>query len=262
MQLQVSSADTSLIQVEKDLRCKYSDTLSSSLALMQQQCKIEWINYGDECRRIFFAKAKQRKLASYIYQIKDADGNLIEGFDQVSSTMQTFHKSLLGEQNTTRKKIDMEVAHHRPVLGGCNSNLQQQCLQIIGLKNSGFPLTYLGVPIIASRLTKIECTSLVEKIIARVHLWTTRNISFVGRARLISHVIFGMFSYWASIFLLPNEVTEKITKICRNYLWSGTVDYKKAPYISWHHTYLPKSQGGIGIKDFAAWNKATIAKLT
>ena len=30
--------------------------------------------------------------------------------------MQTFYKSILEEQNTTRKKIDMEVAHHRPVL--------------------------------------------------------------------------------------------------------------------------------------------------
>jgi len=99
----------------------------------------------------------------------------------------------------------------------------------------------LDVPIIASHLTKIECASLVEKIIARVHLWATRNISFLGRARLINSVIFGMYSYEASIFLLPNEVTEKITKICRNYLWSGTGDYKKVPYISWHHTCLRKS---------------------
>ena len=138
------------------------------------------------------------------------------------------------------------------MLRGCNTNLQQQCLQITGLKNSSFPLTYLGFPITASRLNKIECASLVEKIIARVHLWATRNISFAGRARLINSVIFGMFFYWSSIVLLPNEVTEKITKICRNYLRSGTIDYKKAPYISWHHTCLTKSQGGIGIKHFAA----------
>jgi len=75
------------------------------------------------------------------------------------------------------------------VLGGCNTNLQQQCLQITRLQNSSFPLTYLGVPITASRLTKIECASLVEKIIARVHLWAARNISFAGRARLINSVI-------------------------------------------------------------------------
>ncbi|KAJ8436136.1 hypothetical protein Cgig2_033631 [Carnegiea gigantea] len=289
MQLQVSPGDTPLIQAEKDLNYKYSDILSSSLALMQEQCKIEWINYGDECTRIFFAKAKQRKLASYIYQIKDANGDLVEGFDQVSSTLQTFYKVLLREQNTIRKQINMEVAHHGPSLtkdqqvllykdftdkeirkaiysipnfkspgpDGYNSGHLQKIgplvcaavkeffakgtvpiyisetrLIITGLKNSSFPLTYLGVLITASRLTKIEYASLVEKIIARVHLWATRNISFIRRARLINNVIFRMFSYWASIFLLPNEVTEKITKIYRNYLWSGTVEYKKAPYIS------------------------------
>ena len=75
-------------------------------------------------------------------------------------------------------------------------------------------------------------------------------------------MIFGMFSYWVSNFLLLNKVTEKIIKIRRNYLWSGTGDYKKVPYISWHHTCPPKPQGGIGIKDFATWNKATIVKLT
>ena len=74
-------------------------------------------------------------------------------------------------------------------------------------------MIYLGVPITASRLTKIECARLVEKIVARVQLWATRNISFVGRVRLINGVIFGMSTYWFSIFLLPNEVTEKITNL-------------------------------------------------
>ncbi|KAJ8421100.1 hypothetical protein Cgig2_016925 [Carnegiea gigantea] len=147
------------------------------------------------------------------------------------------------------------------VLGGCITNQQQQCLQIIGLKDSSFPLKYLGVPITASQLTKIECASLVQKIMATVQLWATRSISFAGKARLINSVIFGMYTYWVSIFLLPKEVTEKITKICRNYLWGGIGDYKKVPDISWQQTCQPKSQGGIGIKEFAAWNKVTILVL-
>lgn len=47
----------------------------------------------------------------------------------------------------------------------------------------------------------------------------------------------------------------------QKFLIGGTPEYKKAPYVSWHHTCLNKSQGGIGIKDFEAWNKALIAKL-
>ncbi|KAJ8425797.1 hypothetical protein Cgig2_030534 [Carnegiea gigantea] len=82
---------------------------------------------------------------------------------------------------------------------------------------------------------------------ATVHLWTPRDISFTGRARLINCVIFGMYTYYASIFLLPTEVIGKITKICRNFL------------LEWHRRV---QKVGIGIKGLAAWNKATIAKLT
>jgi len=122
-----------------------------------------------------------------------------------------------------------------------------------------FPLKYLGVPITASRL--IKCMDLVNKILAKVHLWDTRSISFANRANLIRSVVFGMLNYWASIFLMTNKVLPNITKIYRNYLWSGKEELHKIPYISWQHTCLPKAQGWLGLKDFQAWNKAIIAKL-
>jgi len=59
----------------------------------------------------------------------------------------------------------------------------------------------------------MECRGLIDKILTKVHLWVARSLLFTGRARLISNVVFDMFNYWASIFLLPNEVLESITKI-------------------------------------------------
>jgi len=107
------------------------------------------------------------------------------------------------------------------VLGGYPPALQTTCLQITGLSDCQFPIKYLGVPITASRLTKIECRGLVEKIMAKVQFWGTRNILFAGRAQLINSVVCGMFNYWASIFILPNDVLVKITQLCRNFLWGG-----------------------------------------
>jgi len=78
---------------------------------------------------------------------------------------------------------------------------------------------------------------------------------------LINDVIFGMFNYWASIFLLPHTVLEKITTIYKNYLWVGAEDQIKVPHISWANMCKAKKHGGIGIKDYVAWNKATTAKL-
>lgn len=134
-------------------------------------------------------------------------------------------------------------------------------MSTVGLKESSFPLKYLGVPIVSSRLTKIECNELVEKITARIQTWSTRHISYAGRLVLINTVLFGIFNYWASIFLLPHEVTEKLTKLSRNYLWYGSVEFRHPPYVSWKQSCQTKAKGGLGIKDFDTWNKATIARL-
>ena len=170
----------------------------------------------------------------------------------IQRALQNFHESAGLKANMDKSQI---------ILGGCPPKLHEQCLQVMGLPESSFPVKYLGVPISTSRLTNTECSGLVEKIMKKMQYWATRNISFAGRAMLINSVVFGMFNYWASIFILPNEVLSRITKICRNFLWGGTPEYKKAPYISWHRTCLNKTQGGIGIKDFEAWNKAINAKL-
>jgi len=134
-------------------------------------------------------------------------------------------------------------------------------MQTVGLKESSSPLKYLEVPIVSSRLTKIDCNELVEKITARIHTWSTRNISYAGRLALINTVLFGIFNFRASIFLLPYEVIDRITQVSRNYLWSGSEDFKKPPHISWKHSYQSKNKGGLGIKDYEAWNKAAVAKL-
>jgi len=84
--------------------------------LLKQQSKLEWMKYGDDCTKHFFAKAKQRKLATYIYTIKDGDGRQVEGFDQVGKVMLSFYKNLLGKQFTPRSSIDHEVIKARPVL--------------------------------------------------------------------------------------------------------------------------------------------------
>ncbi|KAJ8422096.1 hypothetical protein Cgig2_012541 [Carnegiea gigantea] len=53
----------------------------------------------------------------------------------------------------------------------------------------------------------------------------------------------------------------RITQVNRNYLWSGSEEFKKPPHISWKHSCQSKNKGGLGIKDYDAWNKAAVAKL-
>jgi len=147
------------------------------------------------------------------------------------------------------------------MIGGCSPEREEACTQLTGCNQGSLPFRYLGVLLISNKLTKVECQALIEKIMKKVHLWFSRSISFAGRAQLINTVIFGMFTYWGSIFLLPQVVTDQLTRICMNYLWGGKADYVKVPYVSWHTICFHKKSGGLGIKNFRLWNIACITKL-
>jgi len=98
-----------LAQRENTQRNHYTLILSSVIDILRQQCKAEWLAYGDECTRYFFAKAKQRKTSSYIFELHDDQGKLHQGFPAVASILQHYYKSQLGEQLTHKGKIDPQV---------------------------------------------------------------------------------------------------------------------------------------------------------
>ena len=147
------------------------------------------------------------------------------------------------------------------VFGGNCSQIQQECLDITGFSEGKLPFRYLGLPITASKLSKRECSLLVEKITGKMRTWVSRHISYAGRVVLINSVLFGMFNFWAKVFLLPQEVIQRVTNICRNFLWEGSDTYSRAPYIAWDTVCTSRKQGGLGVKNLLLWNQASIAKL-
>ncbi|KAJ8422905.1 hypothetical protein Cgig2_028767 [Carnegiea gigantea] len=98
----------------KKQREQYTKVLSSSLSLIKQQCKFQWLNQGDHCTKWFFAKMKQRQLNSFVYTIQDEHGQEIEGFDKVGSIMTKFYQELLSKQSTRRNPIDAELINEGP----------------------------------------------------------------------------------------------------------------------------------------------------
>ncbi|KAJ8419566.1 LOW QUALITY PROTEIN: hypothetical protein Cgig2_004597 [Carnegiea gigantea] len=87
--LQHDYCNQHLLQEEKNTRARY----------------IDWTKHGDDNARFFFAKAKQKNMTSYIYTIQDAQGNQVEGFDQVGHIIFDFYKQLLGKQSQLRSPI-------------------------------------------------------------------------------------------------------------------------------------------------------------
>ena len=62
-------------------------------------------------------------------------------------------------------------------------------------------------------------------------------------------------------FVLPKQVLQDITKICRAvFLWSGDYSSSKAGYVNWADVCTPKSACGLGIRNIFLWNTAAIGK--
>ncbi|GAV92825.1 LOW QUALITY PROTEIN: zf-RVT domain-containing protein, partial [Cephalotus follicularis] len=117
------------------------------------------------------------------------------------------------------------------------------------------PVTYLGLPLITKRLTKSNCSPLVESITARTNAWVNKSLSFAGRLQLVKATLVSMHTYWCNTFLLPIR-TIKDCRILRNFLWGGNGQGK----VKWVDVCKPQVEGGLGIRDARLWNKALLMK--
>ncbi|XP_074266100.1 uncharacterized protein LOC141588565 [Silene latifolia] len=135
-------------------------------------------------------------------------------------------------------------------------------LQVSGFSEGALPFKYLGVPISAGRLSVKNCSCLIEKITEKIHGYAAKKLSYAGRLTLVNSVLTTLYTYWASIFILPKGVLRRIDALCRNYLWDGSTEYVRSPLVSWEKVCVPKDEGGLGIRHNIAWNLASICKLS
>ncbi|KAJ8433964.1 hypothetical protein Cgig2_022170 [Carnegiea gigantea] len=111
-QLMANPLNPELIQQERTQRAHYVATSSSSKAR---------ISYGDECSKFFFARAKQGKIETYVYELKDESGQLKTGFAEITSIMQQYYQALLGNSTVTRTPLNQQALSQGTIL-----NLEQQ----------------------------------------------------------------------------------------------------------------------------------------
>jgi hypothetical protein len=118
--------------------------------------------------------------------------------------------------------LNINLAKSSLYLSGIDANRKSTITGMLGIQEATLPVRYLGVPLLSSRLTHTDCIPLMERIIARIKLWTSTSLTYAGRLQLIKSVLFSIQVYWSSIFILPCATIKKIESTLAAFLWRGT----------------------------------------
>nr|GEW62708.1 hypothetical protein [Tanacetum cinerariifolium] len=129
-------------------------------------------------------------------------------------------------------------------------------LQILPFEEGTLPVKYLGVPLVSSRLVFRDCKELIDRLRSRINDWKNKSLSAAGRLQLVRSVLGSVHIYWASVFILPNQIILDIEHLMRGFLWChGDMSRGKAK-VSWEIVCLLKNEGGLGIRRLDTFNKA------
>ncbi|KAK1421818.1 hypothetical protein QVD17_24468 [Tagetes erecta] len=100
-----------------------------------------------------------------------------------------------------------------------NQALKRAIMDVMPFEEGKLPVRYLGVPLISSNLIAANCKALIEKVDRRIDDWMNKALSFAGRLQLIVSVISSMFTYWASVLMLPASTVKELERKMKGFLW-------------------------------------------
>ncbi|XP_071740808.1 uncharacterized protein [Rutidosis leptorrhynchoides] len=144
--------------------------------------------------------------------------------------------------------------------GSVPAHIQGKIINILPFTIGNLPMKYLGVPLLAKRLSISDCKCLIDKIKAKVYNWKNRKLSYAGRLQLVASVLSSMQIYWMSVYILPSGVIEEIERCLKCFLWSQSDNCRGKAKVAWKDVCIPKNQGGLGLKSLKEWNVVLVIK--
>ncbi|KAL0416277.1 UNVERIFIED_CONTAM: hypothetical protein Slati_3459600 [Sesamum latifolium] len=120
--------------------------------------------------------------AQRLFQLGFADDLLLFSRADVAS-IQVFKRGLTIFADLSGLHVSPQKSHL--LLSRAASNSRDALLAVLDFQEGVFPLRYLELPLLASRLTIADCKPLLLKIDSRLNGWEGTMLSFAGRVQLI-----------------------------------------------------------------------------
>ncbi|KAL0355350.1 UNVERIFIED_CONTAM: hypothetical protein Sradi_3981900 [Sesamum radiatum] len=154
-----------------------------------------------------------------LFQLSFAD-DLILFYHADTSSVGVFKRGL--DRFSTYSGLHANPQKSHLIVSKSAHDTRANLLQILGFEEDTLPLRYLGLPLISSRLTLLDCKPLLQKIDNRIAGWEGIQLSFAGRLQLIKLVLMALEVYWVMAFILPKGILKEVEKRLYSFLWKGT----------------------------------------
>ncbi|GAU27012.1 hypothetical protein TSUD_313740 [Trifolium subterraneum] len=135
--------------------------------------------------------------------------------------------------------------------------------RILGVKLVLGTGIYLGLPSMVGRSKKAIFSYIKDRIWKRINSWRGCALSKAGKEIMRKSVLQAIPSYVMSMFILPASLIDDIEKMINAFWWRGgntNNNNKGIHWLAWERLACPKAHGGLGFRNFEAFNKAMVAK--
>ena len=119
---------------------------------------------------------------------------------------------------------------------------------------------YLGLPPLVGRGKRKAFSRIKDQVGRKIAWWKGNLLSNAGREILIKAVAQATPTYTMSVFKLPDSLCKELNSIMGNFWWGQKGRERRMAWVSWEKLCKPKSDEGMGFRDFKALNLALLAK--
>ncbi|KAL0345698.1 UNVERIFIED_CONTAM: hypothetical protein Sradi_4401100 [Sesamum radiatum] len=98
LNLENDQRDELLLQLEKVARLVLLKATTMEQNMLHQRAKIQWLKGGDQCTRIFFRRVTARRAKQRIFQIRNAQGEMLMTEEAIATKFMDYYTNLLGDR--------------------------------------------------------------------------------------------------------------------------------------------------------------------
>lgn len=143
---------------------------------------------------------------------------------------------------------------------GCAVDRKNILKQIIGIESVALSEKYLGLPTVVGR-SKDGCfKNITESSGAKVGGWKGQGLSKAAREVLVKSVLQATPTYSMSCFKLSRKMCRNLKTISSNFWWGAINGGRKVHWVAWDKMCTRKRGGGMGFRDYYAFDQALLAK--